>query len=30
VVKATTGLRGPRLAAVAAAAGLAGGVLYAG
>jgi hypothetical protein len=30
VVKATTGLRGPWLAAVAAAAGLAGGVLYAG
>ena len=30
VVKATTGLRGPRLAAVASAAGLVGGVLYAG
>jgi hypothetical protein len=30
VVKATTGLRGPGLAAVAAAGGLAGGVLYAG
>jgi hypothetical protein len=30
VVKATTGLRGPRLAAVAAAGGLLGGVLYAG
>ena len=30
VVKATTGLRGPRLAAVASAAGLIGGVLYAG
>jgi hypothetical protein len=30
VVKATTGLRGPRLAAVAAAGGLFGGVLYAG
>jgi hypothetical protein len=30
VVKATTGLRGPRLAAVAAAGGLLGGMLYAG
>jgi hypothetical protein len=30
VVKATTGLRGPRLVAVAAAGGLLGGVLYAG
>ena len=30
VVKAMTGLRGPRLAAVASAAGLIGGVLYAG
>ena len=30
VVKATTGLRGPRLAAVASAAGLVGGALYAG